>query len=142
MSDSQQSFQNHARIDPLFHRFLVPILLIHMLWTGWRMIQYFSADSVEALVLAIALVIMGFYVRVNALRAQDRVIRLEEQLRCERLGIGGKEAGLTVPQIVALRFASDAELPGLVDQVASGKLAAPKDIKAAIKTWRPDHVRV
>ena len=139
---SEQSFQNHARIDPLYHRFLVPILLIHLVWSGWNVSQHFSADTVEALVLAIALVILGFYVRVNALRAQDRVIRLEEQLRFERLGIGGKFAGLSVPQIIALRFASDAELPGLADQVASGKLAAPKEIKAAIKNWRPDHVRV
>jgi hypothetical protein len=80
--------------------------------------------------------------RVNALRAQDRVIRLEEQLRFERLGLANKFVGLTVPQIVALRFASDAEVGALADQVTSGKLTAGKEIKAAIKNWRPDHVRV
>ena len=73
-AEIEQNFQNHARIDPLFHRFLVPILLIHLVWAGWNLIRGFSLDSVEALLLAVGLVILGLFARVNALRAQDRVI--------------------------------------------------------------------
>ena len=137
-----QNLQNHARNDPLYHRFLLPILLLHFIWSAWNMSQNFSLATAEALLLSIGLIVLGLFARLNALRAQDRVIRLEEQLRCQRLGIPGKLDGLAIGQIVALRFAPDAEMPGLIDQVAAGKLTSQKEIKAAIKNWRPDNVRV
>jgi Family of unknown function (DUF6526) len=137
-----QNFQNHARFDPLYHYFMTPLLMINLFWCGWNMSQNFSGPAVQAFLLSLALVVLGLMARVNALRAQDRVIRLEEQLRFERLGIASKFAGLTVPQIVALRFAPDAEVGALADQVTSGKLTAGKEIKAAIKKWRSDYVRV
>ena len=142
MAEAPQNFKDHARIDPLYHQFLVPILLLHLVWTGYNVIRRTDLETFEGLLLAIGLVVMGIFVRVNALRAQDRVIRLEEQLRFERLGLAGKAGSLSVQQIVALRFASDNELPELIDQVTGGKLQTQKEIKAAIKTWRPDYVRV
>jgi Family of unknown function (DUF6526) len=142
MPETSQNFENHARFDPLYHYFMVPILMINLFWCGWNLRRNFRGPTVQAMLLAIALVVLGLMARINALRAQDRLIRLEEQLRFERLGIGAKFAGLTVPQLVALRFASDAELASLADQVKAGKLTASKEIKAAIKNWRPDYVRV
>ena len=145
MAQEVQSAQSHARIDPLYHRVLVPILLLHFLWCIWRLYQTPGWDTAEALLLAAGLVLLGLFARVNALRAQDRIIRLEEQLRLERLGQSEKVAklyALTMPQIVSLRFASDAELPALLDRVSSGQLSTPKDIKAAIANWRPDFARV
>jgi hypothetical protein len=142
MSESTQNFQNHARMDPLYHYFLTPILLINLLWSAWNLSNRFSAEAVQQTLLAIGLVVLGLLARVNALRAQDRVIRLEEQLRFERLGLGAKATKLSVPQLVALRFASDDELGALADQVINGKLTTSKEIKAAVKNWRSDHVRV
>ena len=142
MAEAPQNFQSHARIDPLYHRFLVPILLLHLVWAAYNVIRRTDLETFEGFLLAIGLVVMGLLVRVNALRAQDRVIRLEEQLRFERLGLASKTGSLTVQQIVALRFAQDNELPALIEQITGGKLQTQKEIKAAIKTWRPDYVRV
>ena len=142
MAETPQNFQNHTRFDPLYHYFMVPLLMVNFFWCAANLIRNFNGPTVQAMLLAIALVVLGLMARVNALRAQDRVIRLEEQLRFERLGIGAKFDGLSVPQLVALRFASDGELGGLADQVKAGKLTGSKEIKAAIKNWRPDYVRV
>jgi hypothetical protein len=143
MAEQQQSFANHARVDPAYHRVLAPILMIHFAWSIWLLYQAPGWATAEALLLAFGLLILGLFARLNALRAQDRVIRLEEQLRMERLGANSaKLASLPLSQIVALRFASDAELPALVDRVAAGQLNTQKEIKQAIKNWRPDHSRV
>jgi hypothetical protein len=101
--------------------------------------------SAEAVLLAITLSALALTARLAPLRAQDRLIRLEEQLRYQRIlspELAAKAATIPVPQIVALRFASDAELPVLIEQVIAGKLEKPKDIKAAVRIWRADLVRV
>jgi hypothetical protein len=82
---------------------------------------------------------------VHALTAQDRVIRLEETLRMQRVlpaDMQGEISQLKRFDFVALRFASDAELPELVKRVRAGEFAKPLDIKKAIKNWREDHLRV
>ncbi|MBK7597477.1 MAG: hypothetical protein IPJ07_02720 [Acidobacteria bacterium] len=97
------------------------------------------------LLLVLALIITFFLTRINALKAQDRVIRLEEQLRFQRLlpaDLAAQAAGLPVNFIVALRFASDGELAELVKQAVDKKFAKPDDLKKAIKNWRPDYHRV
>jgi hypothetical protein len=84
-------------------------------------------------------------VRINPLKAQDRLIRLEEQLRYQRVlsaDLAAQASTLPVGKIVALRFAPDEELPGLVTQVLDGKLNTSKEIKQAIKNWRGDYFRV
>lgn len=84
-------------------------------------------------------------VRTNALRVQDRLIRLEEQLRCQRIlpaDLAQQTGGLRVGQYIALRFASDEEVEGLVAEIVAGRLTKPADIKRAIKNWRADHFRV
>jgi hypothetical protein len=85
-----------------------------------------------------------FLIRLNALRVQDRLIRLEERLRLQTLlpaELSPRIAELTESQLIALRFASDNEVPGLVEKVLAAKMKS-KDIKQAIVTWRADMFRV
>ena len=99
----------------------------------------------QGLLIALLLAVVGFLARINALKAQDRVIRLEEQLRYQRVLSPDwvQRAGALKPgQMIALRFASDEELPNLVQQTLEGKFATPKDIKLAIQRWRGDYLRV
>jgi hypothetical protein len=80
-----------------------------------------------------------------ALRAQDRIIRLEERMRLERLlppTMKERAAGLTTSQLIALRFASDDEVPDLARRVMDGELHSRADIKRAIRAWRTDDLRV
>ena len=146
MKRTGQSQSNHTRWHPPFHFFLIPVLLMHLIWSGMRVWRNPEWATLEGLLLAAALVVMGFLTRINPLRAQDRLIRLEEQLRFHRVlpadlaakAIGGFEES----QFVALRFASDGELAGLVEKVLTGNPSKPAEIKAAIKTWRGDYFRV
>ena len=139
-----QTLQNHAKVDPAFHFFLLPVALL-MLGAGvYDVIRNFGWVS-GAHVLAILWAIVAvFKIRLYALKVQDRVIRLEERLRMEKLlpePLKSRIPDLTEPQLIALRFASDAELPGLVEKTLSGNLDQ-KQIKQSIQTWRPDYWRV
>lgn len=146
MERTAQSQANHTRWHPPFHFFLIPVLVMHLIWSGVRVWRSAEWATLEGLLLAAALVVMGFLTRINPLRAQDRLIRLEEQLRFQRVLSAELAAkaigGLNEPQWVALRFASDGELAGLVEKVLAGSPSKPADIKASIKTWRGDHFRV
>ncbi|MDX2031605.1 MAG: DUF6526 family protein [Blastocatellia bacterium] len=145
MSESVQNHSNHVRWHVPFHFVLAPIMTIHLLWTVVRLWQEPSFATAEALLLSIGLVVMMFLVRINPLRAQDRVIRLEEQLRFQRLlppDLAARAVAIRPGFLVALRFASDEELPGLVQQVLDGKFAKPAEVKLAIKQWRGDYFRV
>lgn len=143
MADKPQSFQNHARLDPLFHQFLGPlsfILLIAAVTSFVRNVGWTSAFQVLA---AIWAVVATFKIRLYALKVQDRVIRLEERLRMHELlsePLKSRIGEFTESQLIALRFASDTELPALAEK-ALHRLDQ-KQIKAAIKTWRPDYFRV
>ncbi len=96
-------------------------------------------------VFSLAIILLGLAARLMALKAQDRIIRLEERLRYHRLlasDLASRAENLPVGQIIALRFASDTELGGLVERALNGEFATPKDIKLAIKDWRGDYLRV
>ena len=145
MANEIQTYRNHARFHPPFHFVLAPIVLIHFFWTAKVFYASPTWYTGEMLMLAVGLVIMAFLTRISALAAQDRTIRLEERLRFERLlapDVAARAGDLKVGQIVALRFASDGEVPGLVSQLLSGKLTTQKEIKQAIVNWRPDYCRV
>ena len=92
---------------------------------------------------AVALVIMAWFVRAFPVAVQDRVIRMEERLRLEKLApeVAARMDEFAPAQVTALRFASDAEVPALARDVLAGKLTKPADIKRAIQNWRPDHMR-
>jgi hypothetical protein len=140
-----QNLQNHARIHPPYHYVLAPILLIHLLWTLRALVAAPSLDTAEPFLLAIGLFVMGALARIYALKAQDRVIRLEETLRYREVlpgPIAAKAARLKTNQMIALRFASDADLPNLVERIDAGEIVEPKAIKLAISHWRPDYERV
>jgi len=141
----EQSLQNHTRIVPIFHFFAIPVILINFVWSLVRLRTLeFTFAGVFGVIFAAALVILVFEARLFALAVQDRVIRLEERLRYKHVlpaDLQARAGELTINQIVALRFACDAELPDLMRKVLDEKLAARKPIKQLIKTWRPDYQR-
>jgi hypothetical protein len=140
----QQTFANHTRWDPLFHFFALPVFLllaiaglVHFIWRP-------GLHSALMFIVAVALAIIVVKMRLYPLKVQDRVIRLEERLRLSSLlpePLRSRIPELTEGQLVALRFASDAEVPKLAERAISEKLS-PADIKKAIQTWRPDYWRV
>ena len=139
-----QTFANHMRFDPLFHFFVLPVFfllaiagLVHFIWRP-------GLHSGLMFVVAVALAVAVSKIRFYALRVQDRVIRLEEQLRLTALlpePLRSRIPELTEGQLIALRFASDAEVPKLTERALNEKLSRA-DIKKAIQTWRPDYWRV
>jgi len=115
---------------------------------GWQIYRWkaarFTLDGFESILLAAALLIGFLYARLFALRVQDRVIRLEERLRCQRLlpaDLQPRIVEFTAGQLVALRFGSDDELPALARKVLDDKLTERKAIKQLIKNWKPDYLR-
>ena len=141
---NQQNFANHARFDPAFHFFILPVAMINVVNQIVVLFRHATLGTVWSLVLAIAFVVAAFKIRLYALKVQDRVIRLEERLRLaqvlpETLRQRAKE--LSERQLIALRFASDAELPALVEKALAQNMK-PKDIKQAVAVWRPDFFRV
>jgi hypothetical protein len=141
----EQTFSNHVRFFPPFHFFVVPVLLINFFWSLYRWkTSGFSVDGFEYVVVAAALLIGFLSARMMALSVQDRVIRLEERLRYERLlpaDLKPRIGEFTVSQFVALRFAGDAELPVLARKVLDEKLNQRKAIKQLVKNWKPDYLR-
>ena len=113
MSDrTAQTFANHARYVPLYHFVLAAILLANLGWWIRKVIRYPSYDHGMLVVLAFGLLIMFAYMRAFPNTVQDRVIRLEERLRMERLlpaDLKGRIGEFTPDQLVGLRFASDGE---------------------------------
>lgn len=142
-----QNYKNHARFHPPFHFFLLPVFLINLVVTIVVLIRRWPHHiwlHAWLVVLALALFILTGLARGNALRVQDRVIRLEEHLRYQRLlppEVLATAQSLTLRQIIALRFASDAELPTLVQRAVTENLTS-KAIKQSITNWRADDLRV
>ena len=142
-----QNFKNHARIDPPYHYIIAPIILANLVHAAYITVNDWPLHSHSNLwwiVVSIALVLMVLKLRTYPLTVQNRVIRLEERIRYGALLPTtelSKSNQLTLPQIIALRFASDAELPGLIDRAIAEELT-PKQIKQSIVTWRPDYDRV
>ncbi len=144
MTDEPQTYQNHRRLVPAYHFVTTGLLLVYLAWTVYRLVTEPSVDRLMNLVLLAALVLMFWYLRVFPLTVQNRVIRLEERLRMARLlppELRAEIGRFRLRQLIALRFASDQELPGLAAAVLRGELQDPEEIKKRIRTWRPDHLR-
>ena len=146
-----QTLANHTRWDPPFHFFILPIFTLGLLLS---LVHFFAhithgdmRDHIHAfllILLALALLTLMFKVRLYSLKVQDRVIRLEERLRLTQLmqePLRSRIPELTEGQLCGLRFASDAEIPKLVERTLNEKLSRA-DIKKAIQNWRPDYWRV
>jgi hypothetical protein len=142
-----QSYADHTRWDPWFHFFVLPVYALAAIVAIVHAAMHIRHHPLHgALLVLFALATMAaiFKIRLNALKVQDRVIRLEERLRLASIlpeALRARIPELTVGQLVGLRFASDGELPGLVQRALTEKLSCD-DIKKAIKTWRPDDFRV
>lgn len=144
MERKPQTLQNHTKFDPAFHFFLAPLALIFVIYSIVNVVKNPATETYMHLVVAIWAIVFVFKMRLYSMKVQDRVIRLEERLRMASLlsePLKSKSMALTEGQYIALRFASDAELPGLVEKALAGNMK-PKDIKQGIKTWRPDYWRV
>jgi Family of unknown function (DUF6526) len=144
-----QNYANHRKFVPAFHFVTVGILVINLIWSLFRLIKPFSAepffDRLLAAAVAAALCLLAWYLRLFPLRAQDRIIRLEESLRLAKLlppDLLPRIDELRTGQLIALRFASDEEAPELIRAVLDGKLAGQDEIKQAIRHWRADHLRM
>jgi hypothetical protein len=139
-----QNFANHTRFMPLFHFFVVPILLINAIWSLVDLRNGISVASLRSVLVAVALVALGLSARLMALSVQDRVIRLEMNLRLARVlpaDLQPRIGEFTVRQLVALRFAGDDELPALARQVLQDRIVDGKAIKTRIKNWQGDYQR-
>jgi Family of unknown function (DUF6526) len=139
-----QNFENHTKTVPAFHYFVLPVLTLNLGWSINRVARHFSSDAVVSLLLAAALILLALYARMFALTVQDRVIRLEMQLRLRNLlppDLHPSIVDFTVGQLVALRFASDAELPELARKVLDEKVNDRKTIKKMIQNWQTDLLR-
>ena len=145
MDESPQSYENHTRWHAPFHFFLAPVLLTNVVVAAVQLVRDPNLDRGWWLVVSAALVVLGALARTNPLKTQDRIIRLEESLRYYQLlpeELAARAARLTTAQTIALRFASDEELEGLVREVLEGRLNKPDEIKRAVKNWRADTLRV
>jgi hypothetical protein len=139
-----QSFENHTKLVPPFHFFVLPVLAFNVIWSIYRLVHSFNAESVVALVVALALVTLALFGRIFALSVQDRVIRLEMRLRMMQLlpqELRPRIPEFNVDQLVSLRFAGDAELPGLCRKVLDEKLTDRKTIKKLVQNWQADNLR-
>ena len=140
-----QTYANHTRLHPPFHFFLVPGALVLLMLTAINVFRHYPRlDAWILLLMAILFFAALFLVRSYPLRAQDRIIRLEERLRLEATlpsEFVPRIQELTEAQLIALRFASDKELRVLMEKVLTTKMLA-RDIKKSIVTWRADTFRV
>lgn len=142
--NAPQTYKNHARFDPWFHFVLAPATLAVFGYSVAHAIRHPNSDAIVLAIVTFLLFFTIFKTRVYSLKVQDRVIRLEERLRLSALLPAGSQPqieDLTEKQLVALRFACDAELPALAERAAREKLSN-KQIKQSIQTWRPDYWRV
>ena len=140
-----QNFQNHVRFVPAYHLVASTILVINLIWWLYKLIRYPSADAAITMLLIVAIIIVWFYARVFAMTVQDRLIRLETTLRLEKLAapdLRTRIPELTLDQLIALRFASDEELPALANKVLKEKITSRTAIKKLVRNWIPDYLRV
>jgi hypothetical protein len=139
-----QSLANHARFDPPFHFFILPVFAITVIVAIVQLFRDPSLLSAWLVVFMVAAMTAVFKIRIYALKVQDRIIRMEERLRLAILvdkPLRAHIVELSESQLIGLRFASDAELPALTARTLSEKLSRA-EIKKAVTQWRPDYWRV
>ena len=144
-TEPTQSFANHSRMVTGFHFVTGPLTLVYVVWSMWHAMSTRSLDAHFQMLGAFALLGIFWYTRSFPIKAQDRIIRLEEHLRLARIlpdDLRGRIDELSARQLIAIRFASDADVSELVRWVLTEKITDIKLIKQRIKNWRPDHFRV
>ncbi len=144
MSNKPQSYASHAKFDPPFHFFVLPVFVINVITVAYQLFRHPGIWGMWLLLLSVAFMVLAGRTRSWATHLQDRVIRLEERFRLAAIlqePLRSRISELTGSQLVGLRFASDAELPGLIQRALDEKLSR-SDIKKAVTDWRPDYSRV
>ncbi len=139
-----QTYATHRRIDPMYHLVGFGLFVVAFVMAIVHAVMQPGLASAWELVASVGMLVLFFRVRVYALHNQDRLIRLEETLRMERLAGGVLKSRiheLSPGQFVALRFAPDEELPGLLEQTLAEDLDR-EAIKKRIRNWRPDTFRI
>lgn len=142
---TEQNFSNHARYYPLFHFVVIPIFLLNFIFQAFRFYQEPGLDRGVWVVVCLGFILLALVARLMALKVQDRVIRLEERLRYRDLlpaELAEKASTQKVDDIIALRFASDAELADFIEKNLQGGFLNSKEIKRAVQNWRSDYLRV
>jgi uncharacterized membrane protein YciS (DUF1049 family) len=142
---AEQNFKNHTKIVPAFHYFVLPVFALNFVQSilRWKHAG-FNFDGLVGVLTATGLIALAFVARTMALKVQDRVIRLEERLRFKQLlpaDLQPRITEFTPGQLVALRFACDAEIPMLARKVLDDKVSDVKAIKQMVQTWRADYLR-
>ena len=145
MSSVPQSFENHAKFVPMYHLGAFGPIAIYILWSLYVVVTAFSLASLMSLLFAIGVIITFFFARVFPLGVQDRVIRLEERLRLERL-LGPEQrdaiSGMDTELLIGLRFASDGEVANLFNAVVDESITDRSEVKKRVTSWRADHQRI
>jgi hypothetical protein len=144
-NEKTQNLQNHTRLVPPFHMFVLPVFLLNAGGSIYYIVKEGITDgSVVNVLMAFALLTFALYARLFALTVQDRVIRLEMRMRLAELlppELRPRIPQFTVAQLVSLRFAGDAELPALARKVLDEKMNNRKAIKQLVKDWQGDYLR-
>lgn len=139
-----QSAEKHTRWVPGFHFVGGFLVVAAVLWTAYRVVRWHSHDTYLELLMALGLLTTYWYTRAFPIAVQDRLIRLEERMRLQRLlpaDLQARHEEFTASQLVAMRFASDAELPDIARKVLDGNIQDRKTIKGMVTNWRADHMR-
>mgnify|MGYP006919301828 CR=1 FL=1 len=145
MSKPAQNFENHAKFVPVFHYVMAPLLMASVLYFGYRAATAFSVENLMFFLFSVGTFLASFIARIFPLGVQDRVIRLEERMRMERLlpdDMKARIGDFSTAQLVGLRFASDDELPDLARRVLDEGMTDRKAVKGAVKNWRADDQRI
>ncbi|MFI8684490.1 DUF6526 family protein [Rossellomorea sp. NPDC077527] len=140
----QQNYENHSKVDPVFHVGIALSALITLILTITFFVMNVGTETLLSFIVlfvVITLILVGVRLRTYALQVQDRVIRAEENFRYYRLTGNELDSNLSLKQIIALRFAPNEEFPALVERTRTENLS-PNDIKKAVQNWRADHHRV
>ena len=141
---SAQTYANHRRYFPLFHYFAFPISAVNVIVAGIVAVRDRTPFAIWSLIFALGVSAAFVAFRAMVLVVQRRIIRLEERLRLAVVlpdQLRARVPELRLAQLVGLRFASDSELPTLVERCLRGELQTSEDVKRAITNWRPDFLR-
>ena len=139
-----QTYANHRRFFALYHYVALPIVVLNVVYTAFLAFRAPSRASIWSFVFAIGIAAGILAGRTMVLIVQNRVIRLEQRLRLVALlpdHLRNRIVELNLSQLIGLRFASDAELPALVERCLAGELKNSEDVKKAITNWQADFLR-
>ena len=139
-----QNYASHTRWLPLWHFIAAPITLAYFINAVVQVFRHPERAIVIQAIFAFGVFAGVFASRLMAVTVQDRLIRLEMRLRLKEVlpaALFSRFDELNIRQLVALRFASNAEMPALVERVLKGELVKEKAIKQAVRDWQGDYLR-